>query len=279
MDRIIGDSKAYTDIEELIKEPLLGRRISVMLHIVKTCRTETLGITHTGKGELVERGMPVTMRVVGKLEFREVNAVGPRTLLVFADLGGVIVPVDVAGDKTAENEKRVLLADEMAGEPAGIVMFVDGAGEADGTMTALEVFSNNEGRVLLADGKGKLETMNLPLNVAVGKVGGELVLLADSVGETETLIVPPEVSGDSDAKKLVVFVGRVGEADGTMTTLEIDKLVSVSLGTGISETVLVVSGNIVLTVTVVMPAVTVRLYLVVVSRGLAVRVLVCRHFC
>lgn len=278
-NRIIRDFKAYIDIEELIKEPLLGTRISVMLHIVKICRTETPGITHTGKGELVERGMPVTMRVVGKLEFREVNAVGPRTLLVFADLGGMIVPVDVAGDKTTENEKRVLLADEMAGEPDGIVMFVDGAGEADGTMTALEVFSNDKGRVLLAEGKGKLETMNLPVNVAVGKVGGKLVLLADSVGETETLIVPPEVSGDSDAKKLVVFVGRVGEAEGTMTTSERDKLVSVSLGTGISETVLVVSGNIVLTVTVVMPAVTVRLYLVVVSRGLAVRVLVCRHFC
>jgi len=73
-----------------------------------------------------------------------------------------------------------------------------------------------------------------------------------------------------------------------MTTLEldnlelaskktVDKLVSVSLGSGISEMVLVVSGNIVLTVTVVMPAVTVRLYLVVVRRGLAVRVLVYRR--
>lgn len=57
-----------------------------------------------------------------------------------------------------------------------------------------------------------------------------------------------------------------------------DKLVSVSFGDGTSEMVLVVSGNIVLTVTVVMPAVTVRLYLVVVNRCLAVRVLVCRRF-
>lgn len=65
---------------------------------------ETLGITHIGAGELAERGMPVTMRVVGKLEFGKVNPVGPRTLLVFADLGFVIVPVDVTADNTAENE-------------------------------------------------------------------------------------------------------------------------------------------------------------------------------
>lgn len=170
----------------------------------------------------------------------------------------MIVPIDVAGDKTTVNEKLVLLADEMAGEPDGTVMFVESAGEADGEMNA-EVSRNKVRRVLLADGKGKFETVNLPLNVAVGKVLGKLVLLADSVGKTETLVVPPEVSGDSDPKKLVVFVGRVGEPEGTMTTLEVDKLVSVSLGAGISEMVLVVSGPPVLTVTVVMPAVTVRL--------------------
>lgn len=37
--------------------------------------------------------MPVTMRVVGELEFGEVNAVGPRTLLLFAELGGTIALV------------------------------------------------------------------------------------------------------------------------------------------------------------------------------------------
>lgn len=287
-NRIIRDFKAYTDLEERIIEPFLGTKISIMSHIIKPCSMETPGITHIGGGESVERGMPVTMRVAGKLEFGEVNAVGPRTVLVFADLRWKIVPVDVAGDKTAENEKRVLLA-EMTGEPDGIVMFVEGAGEADGMMTALEVPSNDErGRVLLANGKGKLETVTLPLNVAVGTELGKLVLLADNVGETKTMIVPLEVSDDGDAKKLVVFVGKVGEAEGTMTTLEVDnlelagkktvdKLVSVSLGSGISEMVLVVSGNIVLTVTVVMPVVTVRLYLVVVRRGLAVRVLVYRR--
>lgn len=231
--------------------------------------------------------MPVAMRVVGKLEFEEGNAVGLRRLLVFADLGGMIVPVDVAGDKTAENEKRVLLA-EMAGEPDGIVIFVEGAGEADGTI-ALEVPSNDErGRVLLANGKGKLDTGILPLDVAGGKVLEKLVLLAVSVGEPETMIVPLEVSDDSDAKKLVMFVDRVGEAEGTITTLgvdnpelagkmTVDKPVPAPVGIGISEMVLVVSGNIVLMVTVLIPAVTVRLYLVVVSRGLAVRVLVCRR--
>lgn len=288
-NRIIRDFKAYTNVEDRIIEPLLGTKISDMLPVVKPCSMETPGITHIELGELVERAMPVTMRVAGKLEFGEVNAVGPRTLLVFADLGGMIVPAGVAGDETAENEKRVLLA-EMTGEPDGIVVFVEGAGEADGTMTALEVPSNDErGRVLLANGECKLDTMTLPLDVAGGKVLGKLVLLADSVGESETTIVPLEVSDDSDAKKLFVFVGRVGEAEGTITTLEVDnlelagkktvdKLVSVSFGAGISEMVLVVNGNIVLTVTVVMPAVTVRLYLVVVSRGLAVRVLVCRRF-
>lgn len=35
----------------------------------------------------------MTMRVVGKLEFREVNAVGAKTLLEFAKLGGTIVLV------------------------------------------------------------------------------------------------------------------------------------------------------------------------------------------
>lgn len=250
---------------------------------------DTPRIAHIGVGVLVERGMLVTMRVVAKLKFGEVNAVGPRKLLVFADLGGTIVPADVAGDQTAENEKRVLLA-EMAGEPDGIVMFVGCAGEADGTMAALEVPSNNErGRVLLANGKGELETGILPLEVAGGKVLEKLVLLADSVGETETVIVPLEVGDDSDAKKRVMFVGRVSEVGGTITTLGVDilelagkrtadKLVSVSFGVGISGLVIVVSGNIVLTVTVVMPAVTVRLYLVVVSRGLAVRVLVYRRF-
>lgn len=241
-----------------------------MLHIISPCSIDTPGITHVGKGELVERGMPVTMRVVGKPEIAEANPVGPGMLLLFADLGGMIVPVP------GKNEKRVLLA-EMTGEPEGIVMFAEGAGEADGTMSTLEVPGNDKrGRVLLAKGKVKLGTMTLPLDGAVGKVPGKFVRLADSVGETETRIVTPEGSGDSDAKKLVVFVGRVGEAEGTMTTLEVDKLVSVSSGVGISEMVLVVSGNIVLTVTVVMPAVTVRLYLVVVTRGTAVRVLVCR---
>lgn len=48
--------------------------------------------------------MPVTMRVVGKVEFGKVNPVGPRTLLVFADPEFVIVPVDVTADNTAENE-------------------------------------------------------------------------------------------------------------------------------------------------------------------------------
>lgn len=288
-NRIIRDFKAYTGIEDRIIELLLGTKISVMLHVVKPCSMDTPGMTHIGVGEMVERGMPVTMRVIGKLEFGEVNAVGPRTLLVFADLGGMNVPVDVAGNEPAENEKRVLLA-EMAGEPDGIVMFVEGAGEADGTVAALEVPSNDERvRVPLGNGKVKLETMTLPLDVAGGKVLGKLVLLADSVGETETMIVPLEVSDDSDARKLVVFVGRVGEAEGTIITLEVDnpelagkktvgKLVSVSFGDGTSEMVLVVSGNIVLTVTVVMPAVTVRLYLVVVNRCLAVRVLVCRRF-
>lgn len=224
----------------------------------------TPGITNIGVGELVERGMPVTMRKVGKPEFGEANAVGPRTLLIFADLGGMIV-------------QRVPLA-EMAGEPDGVVMFVEGAGEADGTMTSLEVPGNDErGRVLLANGKTKLETRILSLDVAGGK-DLKLVPLADSVGEAETMIVPLEVGGDSDAKKLVMFVDRVGEAEGTITTLEVDKLVSVSFGVGISEMVLVVRGNIVLIVPVVMPAVTVRLYLVVVSLGLAVRVLICRRY-
>lgn len=214
--------------------------------------------------------MPVTMRVVGKPEIPEANPVGPSPLLLFADLGGMIVPVP------GLNEERVLLA-EMTSEPEGVVMFVEGAGEADGSMSTLEVPRNDErGRVLLAKGKDKLGTMTLPLYIAVGKVWGKFVLLADSVGETETEIVPLEVSGDSDAKKLVVFVGRVGEAEGTMITLEVDKLVSVSSGVGNSEMVLVVSDNIVLTVTVIMPDVTVRLYLVVVTRGTAVRVLVCR---
>lgn len=214
--------------------------------------------------------MPVTMRVFGKPEFAEANPVGPSTLLIFADLGGMIVPVP------RKNEMRVLLA-EMTGEPEGVVMFAEGAGEADGTMITLEVPRIDErGRVLLANGKVKLGTMTLPLDIAVGKVPGNFVRLADSGGETETRIVPLEESGDSDAKKLVVFFGRIGEAEGTMTTLEVDKLVSVSPGVGISEMVLVVSGNIVLTVTVLMPAVTVRLYLVVVTRGTAVRVLVCR---
>lgn len=35
--------------------------------------------------------MPVTMSVVGKLGFEEVNAVGPRRLLLFAKRGGTIV--------------------------------------------------------------------------------------------------------------------------------------------------------------------------------------------
>lgn len=86
-NRTIRDFDAYTDIEERIEEPLLGTRISVMLHIVKTCRMETPGITHIGVGELVERGMPVTMRVVGKLEFGEVNAVGRRTCWYLQTLG------------------------------------------------------------------------------------------------------------------------------------------------------------------------------------------------
>lgn len=64
-----------------------------MLHIVNTCSMETSGITYIGIGVRVERGMPVTTRVVGKLEFGEANAVGPRTLLVFAELGGTIVLV------------------------------------------------------------------------------------------------------------------------------------------------------------------------------------------
>lgn len=78
-NRIIRDFKAYTDVEDRIIEPLLGTKISVMLHIVKPCSIDTPGITHIGIGGLVERGMPVTMRVVGKLEFGEVNAVGPRS--------------------------------------------------------------------------------------------------------------------------------------------------------------------------------------------------------
>lgn len=144
-------------------------------------------------------------------------------------------------------------------------------------MSTLEVPRNDDrGRVPLAKGKDKLGTITLPLDIAVGKVWGKFVLLADSVGETETGIVTLEVSGDSDAKKLVVFVGTVREAEGTMITLEVDKLVSVSSGVGINEMVLVVSGNIVLTVTVIMPDVTVCLYLVVVTRGTAVRVLVYR---
>lgn len=220
-NRIIRDFKTYTDIEDRIIELLLDTKISVMLHVVKPCSMDTPGMTHIGVGEMVERGMPVTMRVIGKLEFGEVNAVGPRTLLVFAGLGGMNVPVDVAGDEPAENEKRVLLA-EMAGEPDGIVMFVEGAGEADGTVAALDPSNDERGRVLLANGKVKLETMNLPLDVAGGKALGKLVLLAGSVGETETMIVPLEVSDDSDARKLVVFVGRVGEAEGTIITLEVD---------------------------------------------------------
>lgn len=52
---------------------------------------EDSGITYIGIGACVERGMSVTMRVVGTLEFGEANAVGARTLLVFAELGGTIV--------------------------------------------------------------------------------------------------------------------------------------------------------------------------------------------
>lgn len=179
----------------------------------------------------------------------------------------------------------------MVTEPDGIVRFVEGASEAEGTMTALDVPSNDEGkRVLLANGKGKPEPMVLSVDVAGGKVVEKLVPLADSVGDPEGIFAPLELGGDTDTKKLVMFVDKVGEAEGTITTLEADKLelagkrrverlVSVSFGIGISEKVLVVSGTIVLIVTVVMPAVTVRLYLVVVSRGLAVRVLVCRRCC
>lgn len=183
-----------------------------------------------------------------------------------------------------------MLLAKITGEPDGIVMFFEDVGEADGTMTDLGVPSDDErGRVLLANGKGELETRILLLDVTGGKDLRKLVLLTDSVCEPETVIGPLELGDDSDAKKLVMFVGRVGEAEGTTTTLGVDnlelagkktveKLVSVSFGVGISEMVLVVSGNIVLIVTVVTPAVTVRRYLVVVSRGLAVKVLVCRPF-
>lgn len=288
-NRIIRDFKVYTGIEDRITELLLGTKISVMLHVVKPCSMETPGMTHIGVGEMVERGMPVTMRVIGKLEFGEVNAVGPRTLLVFADLGGMNVPVDVAGNEPAENEKHVLLA-EMAGEPDGIVMFVEGAGEADGTVAALEVPSNDERvRVLHCRLIARASPRPCRRRHPVAESLSRAYLFRWPIGETETMIVPLEVSDDSDARKLVVFVGRVGEAEGTIITLEVDnpelagkktvdKLVSVSFGDGTSEMVLVVSGNIALTVTVVMPAVTVRLYLVVVNRCLAVRVLVCRRF-
>lgn len=174
----------------------------------------------------------------------------------------------------------------MATEPDGTVRFVEGAGEAEGTMTALDVPSNDGGeRVLLANGKGKPETMILSVDIAGGKVVENLVPLAEGVGDPKGTFAPLEL----DAKKIVMFADRVGEAEGTIITLEADKLelagkkmvekfVSDSSGVGTSEKVLVVSGTIVLIVTVVMPAVTVYLYLVVVSLGLAVRVLVCRRF-
>lgn len=228
----------------------------------------------------------MTMRVVGRLEFEEVYAVGPGTLLEFANFGGTIVLV------VFSTGKRVLLA-EMLIEPEGIVTFLEGAVEAEGSrsITALDVPGKDEGkRVLLANGKGESETMILRVDVAGDKVLEKLVPLAESVGDLERMAVPLEVCGDNDAKEFVVFVNRVGETEGSITTPEInklelagkrivEKLVLVSFGVGISENVLIVSGTIVLMVTVVMPAVTVRLYLVVVSRGLAVRVLVCRRFC
>lgn len=98
-----------------------------MLHYYQPLqyRLDTPEITHIGKGGSVTRGMPVIVGVVGKPEIPEANPVGPSTLLLFADLGGMIVPVP------GKNEERVLLA-EITGEPEGIVMFVEGAGEADG---------------------------------------------------------------------------------------------------------------------------------------------------
>lgn len=179
-----------------------------------------------------------------------------------------------------------MLLAEMTTKPDGAVRFVEGAGEAEGKMTALDVPSNDEGkRVLLAKGKGKPETMILSVDIAGGKVVENLVLLAEGVGDPEGKFVLFEL----EAKKVVMFVNSVGGAEGTITTLEADKLelagkktvgkfVSDSSGVEISKKVLVVSGTAVLMVTVVMPVVTVYLYLVVVSLDLAVRVLVCRRF-
>lgn len=218
------------------------------------------------------------------------------------ELVGTIILVDEAGEKTVEKlvlllvEKRVLLA-EITGEPDGIVgclelagnttllMFVEGAGEDDGTMTALEITSNyKEKRVLLANGKGKPETTILSLDVASGKAVEKLVPLANSVGEPEGMIVPLWIASDSDAKKLVMYVDRVGEAEGTITTLEVtgpeladkktvEKLLPVPFGVRSSIKVLAVSGTSVLIDTVVMPAVTLRLYLVFVSSALQTNLL------
>lgn len=150
-------------------------------------------------------------------------------------------------------------------EPDGTVGLIECAGEAEGTMIALNVPSNDEGkRVLLANGKGTTETTILSVDIAGGKVVENLVPLSEGVGGPEGIFVPLEL----DAKKIVMFVDRVGEAEGTITSLKADKLelackkmvekfVSDSSGVGISEKVLVVSGTIVLIVTVVMPAVTV----------------------
>lgn len=55
-----------------------------------------------------------------------------------------------------------MLLAEMVTERKGIVTFFEGAGEAEGTMTAPEVPSNDKGkRVLLANEKGKPGTMIL----------------------------------------------------------------------------------------------------------------------
>lgn len=62
-----------------------------MLPSISPCSVDTPGVTQIGIGVFVGRGMPVTMSVVGKLGSEEVNAVGPRRLLVFAERGGTIV--------------------------------------------------------------------------------------------------------------------------------------------------------------------------------------------